>query len=188
MKFIKETTTSRVLNHIQRDDTWAIVSPYRSENSDIENKKLMLQLKSDVKSKYGFIQLLSRWVEDEINFDEQSLFIPKCSLRDALALGHKYNQSSIIFKNDEGCVEICTNPFENYDKTDIVRTFNINTNKALNIEDAIEIFSKRKGGPVSKPMKGSRPLTLKEIYEIEQERPSYFQSKPTKSLIYFNKS
>lgn len=105
----------------------------------------MIQLKSDVRGYvYGFIQLLSRWVGNGINFDEQSLFIPNCTLKDALKLGVKYNQSSIICKDGDSCIEICTTPFENYSKGDVVRKFNIDSDRILNIEDAIEIFSKRK--------------------------------------------
>ena len=82
---------------------------------------------------------------------------------------------------------MCTTPFETYNEGDVVRRFNIDGKKILNIEDAESIFSKRIGGPVSKPVKGNRPFTLKtvdEMYEVEQPKPSYFQNKERLNLIY----
>ena len=53
--------------------------------------------------------------------------------------------------------------------------YNISGKNALNISDAEEIFSKRKGGPTSKPVKGNaKPFTLKTVEEVMQPRPSYF--------------
>lgn len=180
---IYESNTSRIYQHITEDDKWAIVSPYRSERSEKENRIKMNELKSDVK-KYGFIQFVSRWVEDGIAFDERSLLIPNIDSKDALNLGKKYNQASVIIKDENGCREICTTPFETFQVGDVVRTYNINGDNVMNIKDAEDIFSKRKGGPASKPIKGGKAFHLSEVYEVEEPRPSYFQKAERLNLIW----
>ena len=181
-----EGGTSRLYNNITNMGNWAIVSPFRSERTEKENMSLLRELKGIAK-KYGFVEFISRWVEDGEAFDERSLFISNIPKKDAIKLGKKYDQSSVIVRDEDGCYEVCTTPFENYSEGDIVRRFNIDGKKVLNIDDAENIFSKRVGGPVSKPVRGNRPFTLKtvdEMYEVEQPKPSYFQNKETTRLIY----
>lgn len=177
-----EVSTSRIYQRLTDESNCAIVSPYRGENSKKENEQLMVKLKADVRDMgLGFSQFISRWVEDGEAFDESSLLIPNISLEDAIALGKKYHQSSIIYKDKDSCKEICTTPFETYTDGDTVRVFNTNGKSVLNIEDAKAIFSRRVGGPVSKPVKGgnTRPFTLKtvdEVYEVEQPKASVFST------------
>ena len=187
MRHLCETSTSRVLQHIVGDEDWAIVSPYRSEYSEDENRKRMQKLQQQVRSMgYGFIQFISRWVEDGIGYDERSLFIPKARKSDAIKLGKEYEQSSVIVKEGNACYEICTNPFETYQEGDIVRTYNLSGDKVLNIADAEKIFAKRKGGPASKPIKGNaRPFHLSEVVEVEPPRPSYFQQRETYRRVWW---
>ncbi|MBO7696672.1 MAG: DUF3293 domain-containing protein [Methanobrevibacter sp.] len=181
-----EGSTSRLYNNITNMDSWAIISPFRSERSYKENMELLRELKNTAK-KYGFVEFVSRWVEDGEAFDERSLFISNIPKAEAVRLGKKYNQSSVIVKDENGCYEVCTTPFEAYSAGDVVRRFNIDGKKVLNVSDAENIFSKRVGGPVSKPVKGNRPFTLKtvdEMYEVEQPRPSYFQKEEKLRMIY----
>lgn len=174
---MKESTTSRIMQHIAEDENWAIVSPYRSEYSESENRQRLLKLKSEVRGLgFGYIELLSRWVENGESFDERSLFIPKMDVNTALKLGHSYEQASVIVKNKEDCEEICTNPFETYNQGETVRKFNISLDRPLNIGDAQAIFARRKGGPASKPVKGGDAFQLQEVLEIESPRPSYFNN------------
>ena len=64
-------------------------------------------------------------------------------------------------------------------------------NEIFNFEIAREVFAKRRGGPVSKLIKGSnsQPYQFKtieesfELYEANQPRPSYFQDKYTYERI-----
>lgn len=173
---ILETKTSRIYHHIAESKLWSIISPYRSEYSEEENKQRMTKLKSIVrKMGFGFIQFVSRWVENGEAFDEESLLIPKMGISDAVSLGKQFEQSSVIVCENGKTQEICTTPFETYNEGDIVRTFNLSGEKPLNIQDAEEIFAKRKGGPVSKPKYGkSKPFTLKEVYECVLPKPSMF--------------
>lgn len=199
---ICETTTSRVYKHLI-DDNFAIISPYKYERDILpdklekQNKSKLKQFKHEIRNQgYGYIELVARWVEEnelgDLEYsDEHSLLIPNLPKDLAMKYGKQYNQSSIIIKDDNGCKEICTTPFidwqnKKYNVGDTVRTFNLDANDkgVMNIEDAKEIFTKRKGGPASKPLKDERPFTLKEVYEVEEPRPSYFQSQPTMRLVF----
>ena len=187
-----EATTSKIYTRLTDDSTCAIISPYRDEYSDQENKIRMNNLKSKVREMgYGFNQFISRWVENGQSSDEQSLLIPNITEDRALSLGKEFEQSSIIFKDSESCREICTNPFEGYEPDQVVRTFFNTGNHIFNVDEAKEIFAKRKGGPASMPIKGSnkQPFTLSakeafELYEVEEPRASYFQRKETKRKIF----
>ena len=185
-------TTSRLYKRLTDDKTCAIISPYREEYSEAKNKERMVQLKADVRNLgLGFNQFISRWVKDGVAYDEQSLLIPNISEEVAILLGSRYNQDSIIFKDSKSCREICITPFETYQPGDIVRIFYNTGNKILNIEEAKQIFSKRVAGPASMPIKGDkRPFTLKvadEVLEVNQPRPSYFQTSPSYTRFLWKK-
>ena len=187
-----ETTTSNIYRRLTDENTCAIISPYRSEYSENENRLRMNSLKLKVREMgYGFNQFISRWVEGGQAFDEQSLLIPNITEEQALLLGKEFEQSSIIFKDSESCREVCITPFENYSPGQVVRTFFNTGNHILNIDEAKEIFARRKGGPVSMPVKGSnkQPFSLSsqeafELYEVEQPRASYFQHGETKRRVF----
>lgn len=201
---LNEASTSRTYNHIVKDDNFAIISPYRTENSDAQNRSNMNSLKQEVrKLGYGFNELIARWVEYDENAeknvasDERSLFIHGITKDQAMKLGKKYNQSSIIVKDESGCYEVCTTPFSyedngkiiEYNVGDTVRPYNITGDKVLNIEDAKEIFSGRVDGPSSKPVKGTRPFkfttnenTKLEVYSVESPRASYFHNSKDERL------
>ncbi len=185
-----KTTDSIVYSHITEDDHWAIVSPYRRENDDRTNEKLMSQFKGEVRdSGYGFIQFVSRWAGDGETIVESSLLIPNCTKEDALGFGRKYHQSSVIVRDERGCNEICTTDFEDentkYKYGDIARTYDLSGNKVMSCDEAEAIFSERLGGPASMPKNktGLKPLRLSEVYEISQSRPSYFQNGNRQKLI-----
>lgn len=171
------------------EQTVAIISPYRGEYSEKENRQRLTKLKSDVRNLgLGFNQLISRWVEDGEAFDEQSLFIPNITYKQAYALSKAYEQSSFIFKDKDGLREICTTPFENYSEGDVVRTYKTGRNELFNFEDAKAVFSRRVGGPGSQLVKGSnkQPFqfkTVDEVWEVKQPRPSYMQTKYTYNRI-----
>lgn len=177
VKKIVEASTSRIYHHLTSGKDFAMISAYRSDNTVDENKKLQNQLKKDVRALgYGFIEFISKWVEDNFSSDEESLFIPNIKKEEIINLGKKYKQSSIIF-NDK---EYCTTPFENYKPGDIVRTYNLNKNEPMNLKDAEEIFAGRLlNRAVSKPKKGSnsKPFTLElsEVYEVIPAKPTTFR-------------
>ena len=174
MKIIVESSTSRIYKHLTDEYSCAIISAFRGENPLKVNLDRHLELKKDVRALgLGFIEFTSRWVEDGESFDEMSLLIPRIPFEDAFELGIKYDQASIIYKDDKACAEYCTNAFEDYSRGDLVREFNNVGPNMLNLRDAEDIFMKRKGGPVSKP-KNDRPFTLSVIEKIEP-KPSMFR-------------
>ena len=189
---INEASTSRLYSKLSGEDSvFAIISPYRGEYDKQENQKRMTHLKADVrKLGLGFNQFISRWVEDGESFDEESLLISNIDFKTAIKLGVKYDQSSIIYKDKDSLREICTTAFETYNPGDVVRTFNIGKDM-MNIKDAEDIFSRRKGGPASMPKKGSnkKPFSLSvkenfELYQVYDPKPSYFQTKPIVEKLY----
>ena len=181
-------TTNRILQHLQDDNSLAIVSPFRTENSVQENNKLLRELKAKVRSmNLGFSELKSKWVEidpstnEQISSDERALMIYGISLAKAMELGTQYKQSSIIYKDAAKCAEICTMPFIDASKKKhsigkVVRTFNVKSKTPLNLDDAKEIFAGRLSGPASKAVKSNRPFTLKEVCIVELPKGSMFSN------------
>lgn len=184
---LNEISTSRLLKHLSDSKTLAIISTYRTERNEQENRKLLNELKNTVrKMKLGFTEFIARWVEtdDDGNSessDERSLMIYGITLDQAIELGKQYDQSSIIFKSSEKCAEVCTVPFTDYagkehDVGSIVRVFNMHSDKPLNIDQAKDIFGKRLGGPASMPVKGNRPFNLQEVLEVEPPNAKTFST------------
>lgn len=167
---LEEASTSRLARRIMDDSTFAIISPCRP---NVDNKERMRELKRDVRSLgLGFNEFIGRWVEDGESFDEESLLIPNINFKQAYKLSDKYEQSSFIFKDNNGCKEVCTREFESYRPGDVVRVFNIDKNKPLDINTAKEIFAGRKSGPASLLKKGSNRKAFKfnESFELVEKQ------------------
>lgn len=184
---LNEISTNRILSHFTDKSALAIISTYRTERTDAENYQLLSKLKSWAKThKLGFTELKSRWVEQNSDgstdsSDERSLIIYGISLDDTIKLGGEYQQSSVIYKDKDRCAEVCTTAFTDYEgKThkvgNVVRTFNVGGSKPFNLADAEEIFSRRKGGPASMPIKSNRAFRLAEVFEVESPRGSNFSN------------
>ena len=58
-----------------------------------------------------------------------------------------------------------------------MRKFNISGSAPFNLKDAEDIFSKRKGGPASMPVKSNRAFRLDEMYEVESEKATTFSAR-----------
>ena len=193
---ICETSTSRLYAHLTGNKCYAMISAYTIANNENENKRDFSKLRSDVRNLgLGYIPFVSRWTYrndsgDLELTDEQSLLILGITKEKAIELGEKYNQESIIYKDDLGCKEICTSNFNTFDGLtmnvgDVVRTFNINKNSTLNIESAKEIFAGRKLGAASRLKKGSKTeFHLKEVWEIIEPIPHCFSTDFRKRIIY----
>ena len=185
MNNIAESSISRIYKHLTDKYTCAIISAFRGENPLKVNLDNHLKLKEEVRELgFGYIEFTSRWVEDGESFDEMSLLIPRIPFDYAFDLGVKYDQSSIIFKDENLCAEYCTNAFENYSQGDLVREFNNVGPNMLNLNDAKDIFMKRKGGPVSKP-KNDRPFTLSVIEKLNA-KPSVFRESSEMCVLEVN--
>lgn len=182
--FLYETSLARLYHHFTGDKPFAIISTYRPDKSEKQNKADLLELKRIAK-KYGFNEFISRWVEDGEAFDERSLIIYGIPEKEAFDLAKKYRQSSFIYYDGKTCFERCVTPFESYKSGDIVRTYKT-SDDVFNVKDAQDIFQKRKGGPASYPVKGNLPFTLKAVDEVIQARPSYFRKESYERLVEYS--
>lgn len=178
--YFDESTNSRLVKRFQDDSELVLISAYRKEFTNKENKERQSKLKSDVRKKgFGYIEFLSVWNEGGENSEERALLIPNMTLKDGLQLGNKYDQYSIIHKNVDGCKEYISSDKYGRNIGEEVQKFNTDGN-FLNIETAKQIFSHKKQGGSSKAIKGpnAQPFNLKsehfELYEVLEPRPSYF--------------
>lgn len=100
--FLKESKLSRILQHVQSDTPFAVISTFRKKYSDEENIQRHKQLLKDIKTLgYGFIQLKGGYTGDEGYVEELSVFIPNITEKHAFDLGKKYEQESIILKTEK---------------------------------------------------------------------------------------
>lgn len=113
-KYLEESSLSRIWQHIQNpENTFAVISAFRETNSDEKNWEEHLKLKADIRKKYGHIPQKSGYTYQEGDrkgetVDEYSFFVPNISKEEALKLGKKYNQESILFKDSSGFYMIYT--------------------------------------------------------------------------------
>lgn len=108
--YLKESSLSRVLTHINKTKEFGVMSPFRKEKSDKENESDYAELKTKVRELgYGFIELRGGYVGDEGFFPEKSLFIPNIKRKEIIEFGKDYIQHSVIHKNEKNFVLIGTN-------------------------------------------------------------------------------
>lgn len=186
---VNEISTTRLMKHFTDDKTLALISTFRTEMTESENLSLLKELKSWARdNKFGFTEFVSRWSEQDKetgkidSSDGRSLAIYGISKDDVMKEGAKYQQSSVLFKDETGCYEICTTPFKDYDGNsfdvgDVVRKFNVSSDTPFNLEQAERIFARREGGPASMPVKGKRAFRLNEVCEVEPVHSSTFSTK-----------
>lgn len=112
-KYFKESSWSRIIQHIISGNSFGVISAYLLDASEEENKKRHKDLRNDIrKIGYGYIEQDSGYTyknketNEEITVDEQSFFIPMITKKDALLLCKNYKQYSILFKDDTGFYEI----------------------------------------------------------------------------------
>jgi len=107
---VLESSLSRIWGYIQSDKSFGIISPYRGYLSKNENLDRYNELKNIVYNdlKLGFIELKGGFKEGDFWVHEKSLFIPNISKKDLLNLGEKYEQYSVIYKDENEFLEIST--------------------------------------------------------------------------------
>lgn len=105
----EEITPSRLWKYQESDKIdFAILSADRSERSDEENAKLNKELKKDIKDLgYWYTELKGGYIEvteggQRVPVDgENSLLIPNMKKEEAIELGKKYDQDSVMFKDSK---------------------------------------------------------------------------------------
>lgn len=123
-KIITESSLARIWQHIQNDNSFGVISPFRGEVSIEENFGRLIELKDYIRSnlKFGFIELEGGFKEKAKNgkyrwVEERSLFIPKIRKSDLIELGEKYDQDSVVYKDNDEFVLLSTNKNDGIGKT-----------------------------------------------------------------------
>ncbi len=145
-----EAKLSRVFQYVEDDNKdFGIVSAFRAANSDKENRAKHDELKKLVRSMgYGYIELVGGYKGDEGYSEELSLLIPNITKREIVALGRKYVQHSVMYKNNEDFYYIGTNEEAGIGKVLMrFRKGEGQGNLALAKHKVIDFFSKIKKGP-----------------------------------------
>ena len=167
---VQGTIDSIAYNNLTR--TYTLFLPITPDSPEKDNR-----IKAKVrKLGFGIKEYIGRFIENDSTIDERILLVFDITIKKAKELGKEFGLSSIIYKDQENCREICISTFTHMEKVndqevtqtyypdDIVRVYH---NTYLN-EDLIKeiLFTRR--GPVGVDF---------ELYEVEQPRPSYFQDK-----------
>ena len=104
VKDLNESSISRIWQHIKSDRSFGVISAYVIGLGEKDNQERHNNLKQDVKSlKLGYVEQISGYSyegEDE-QVKEKSLFIPNISLDQLLKLGKKYEQESVVYKDND---------------------------------------------------------------------------------------
>lgn len=113
-----ESSLSRILQHIEGNRAFGIVSAFRDMNSKKENMNNHVELKKAVRDAgYGYIEMRGGYKEETGFVTELSLFIPNISKKDIMKLGEMYDQHSVIHKDSKEFALIGTNKSAGVGKT-----------------------------------------------------------------------
>ena len=124
------------------------------------------------------------------------LLIHNISKKQAIRLGEKCRQQSIIYKDDEGSKEICTTPFSKYDNGElkeinvggIVRTY-AKGNKVYLTNDIKELllsYYKSQNNIENNTYMHSSNISL---YAVERPKASYFHTnKDVRNINFYTQA
>ena len=114
LQSIIESRLSRVWKHIEVGGKFGVVSGSRSEHSKVENQAAHMELKNIVRSDgYGYIEMRGGFVKtledgSKLEVKEDTLFIPNISKKEIIDLGIKFDQDSVLYKDDSTFYEFGT--------------------------------------------------------------------------------
>lgn len=118
---------SRIYQHIEHNESFGIISAYRQNKDD--NQSQHASLKDKVRSLgLGFTELKGGYIESGNKAEAKSLFIANITRKEAIKLAKELNQQSILFKDNNGFVEIGTN--DKSESGEILNTFSIPEDQA----------------------------------------------------------
>jgi hypothetical protein len=116
LQLMKESSLSRVWQHVEGDGSFAVISASRKQFTDDQNKLRYIALKAIVKAKgLGFIELKGGYTETneagaKVDVKEDSLLIPNISAKDAIDFGVIFDQDGVLFKRAGQFSEVATSP------------------------------------------------------------------------------
>jgi hypothetical protein len=122
---LKEASLSRVWQLVEEDKyDFAIISASRGKYTPQENASRFFQLKKEVNEKRlgGFVELRGGYVETDqetgvqTTVTEDSLLISGITKQNALALGAKFEQETILWKDATGFAYLSAQQGENFGK------------------------------------------------------------------------
>lgn len=118
-KYISEAKLSRIFQYVEDPKkTFGIVSSFRGQYSKEENLKRHADLKAAVRGMgLGFIEMKGGYVEGETAVEELSLFIPSVKKAQIIELGKRFEQHSVMFKDEGSFSYIGTNDESGVGKT-----------------------------------------------------------------------
>ena len=113
-----ESSLSRILQHIEGNRAFGIVSAFRDMNSKKENMNKHVELKKAVRDAgYGYIEMRGGYKEETGFVSELSLFVPNISKKDIIDMGQNNDQHSVIHKDSKEFALIGTNKNAGVGKT-----------------------------------------------------------------------
>lgn len=189
-EYIVESSLSRIIQHIEKNSNFGVISSFRGENTDKQNEESYKELVSLVrKMGYGYIALKGGYQEEEGFVNEKSLFIPNISKEEMIDLGKKYGQHSVIVK-DKGSFEmIGTN--EDAGIGTVIEKFDTTKGKNLSLDNGGEIFKQFFSQLVKGSHSGRKFQFKSETFKMEEkiETSMYYYAKhgPQWRTIYESK-
>lgn len=141
MRIFKSIGLSRLLEHLRKDEKFAVISAYREEKTEAENRKRHEQLIPDVrKFGYGYFVLRAKWgVEGKEPSVERSLFIPHMSRDEAVEMGDRYDQYSVLVRDESGILEVASSDKYGKKKGEVIRVFS--DKPSISEQDFVGFFS-----------------------------------------------
>ena len=109
---LEESSLSRIMGHIKGERNFGVVSAFRGGLGKKENMERHAELKDAVRDMgYGFIEMRGGYKEEDGGFvNELSLFVSQMFQKEiSWILGSKYDQDSVIFKDNKQFSLIGTN-------------------------------------------------------------------------------
>lgn len=108
---LNESSLSRILQHIESDRSFGVLSAFRGGLSKKENMERHADLKDKVRGMgYGFIEMRGGYKEEDGGFvNELSLFVPGIDKRALVDLGSDLDQDSVIYKDKNSFELVGTN-------------------------------------------------------------------------------
>lgn len=139
---IAESSISRIFQHIEEPGrSFGVLSAYRGDNSEAENKRLHTELKAAVREMgLGFIEMRGGYKGDQGFVTELSLFVPSVSRKQIIDLGTKYKQHSVIYKDSKEFSMIGTNADAGIGKTLSSFSFGKGKDNLVLAQDAMKDF------------------------------------------------
>ena len=106
MNIIKESSVSRIVDYINSDKSFGVITAYSDSRSEEENKMKQSELMKRVRGAgYGYVMQQGGWTYNGELFEEPSIFIPNVSKEELIKCGKDYNQHTVIYKDDNEFIE-----------------------------------------------------------------------------------